>query len=439
MIIYFLLFLSFLLMYQFNRTTYYCYSLFFPWVIFFLLNKLEYSLAYTVVNAQYFAIVAIALFWRQFKKKAKFYLTYITIYLAYFLFDSALQGVSFLTRWNTYKTSLIFMIWGSMLIEDIRNRKVSVIRLRRFFVGFIVFEVLLGALQNTFEPIRDFFREVNYKIQGEVVEIRDIAIGGFMRGTFRGVSTYANILCDCFAVCAISFFYKGKLTIQNLILLFSTLTIILFAGIRISLLLSLIILIVLMIRYKQKKAIVITFTTMITVFFIIGYSLDYIQDVRTVSFEEGGAIRSLSVFQSIQGNKIEEETTFSLTLNMIPYVLKNPMFGIGIHDQGGYELTQWGKTLEEFSYSDAMLSFTIAEIGIIGLIIYLWPLWRHIKWSVDIGANKFNYVLLFIFMILTTIIDIGLMTYNYLLIFFFAVVFFIEKPATKNTQKKQPL
>ncbi len=436
LIFFLLVFLSFPMMYKYNRTGYYIYSLLFPYVGFFILNKIGYSLSYTIMNAQSLAIIFIALLWRQFLRRGKFYIIYISIFLIYFFFDSVIQGVSYFSRWNTYKTSLIFMIWGVMLIDDIKNRRISILRLRHFFVLFLIIEVALGFLQNVFEPIRDFFRNVDYMSQGEVVEVRDLAMGGFMRGTFRGVSTYANFLCDAFAICATYYFWKGRLGKWQLILLCSTIIIILFAGIRISLLLSILILIVLMVKYKQRRAVLITLAFLISIVTISGYSFDRVQNVRDVSFEEGGAVRSLSILNSFQGNTLEEESTMAMTINMLPHVMKNPLFGIGLHNQGGYELARWGQTLEDFSFSDAMLTFIIAEIGIIGLVIYLWPLWYFIKQGIQVGANKYNYILLLIFMILTTVLDSGLMSYNYLLLYFFAIVFFIGKtiPAQANLQ-----
>lgn len=439
LIFFLLVFLSFPTMYKYNRTGYYIYSLLFPYVGFFILNKIGYSLAYTIMNAQVFAIVFIALLWRQFLKQGKFYIVYITVFLVYFYFDSAIQGVSYFSRWNTYKISLIFMIWGMMLIDDIKNRRVSIIKLRRFFLAFLIMELALGLLQNMFEPIGDFFREVNYASQGELREVSDIASGGFMRGTFRGVSTYSNFLCDCFAICATYYFYRGVLETRHLILLCSALIVILFAGIRAALFFSIVILVVLMVKYKQRRAVLITLAFMITIVSIGGYSFDKIHNVRNVSFEEGGAVRSLSLLNSFQGNVLEEETTLAMTMNMIPHVMKNPLFGIGLHSQGGYELARWGRSLEDFSFSDAMLSFIIAEIGLVGLVIYLWPLMYFLKKSVQNGANKYNYVLFLIFMILTTIIDVGVMSYNYLLLYFFAVVFFISKPVQVHANSQQHL
>ena len=92
-----------------------------------------------------------------FLKSNKFYVTYLAIYLIYFMFDSIFQGVSYLTRWNIYKNAFIFLLCGAMLLDDITNNRVSISRLRNFFVSFLIFELLLSVLQYIFEPVREFF------------------------------------------------------------------------------------------------------------------------------------------------------------------------------------------------------------------------------------------------------------------------------------------
>ena len=422
-------------MYKTQRTGYYIYSLLFPYVGFFLLNKIGYSLAFTIMNAQLLAIIAIAFLFGNFVKYSKFYIPYLCVFLVYFMIDSMVQGVPYFARWNNYKNAFIFLLWGSMLIDDIRTGRVRSSKLMRFFVNFLIFELSLGALQYVFEPVRDFFRNVNYMSQGEVVEVRDVIQAGFMCGTFRATSTFANFLCDCFAICATYYFCKSRLSLKSLFILGSTLVIILFAGIRASLLLSLVILTILMVKYKQRRSISLIIILMIVVFLLGGVSFDYISNLRSVNFEAGGAARSLTLFNSFRISALEEQTTFAMSVEMLPYALSNPLFGIGLHYRGGYLLNLWGVSLEEFSTTDAMLLFEIAEIGIIGMIIYLLPLLYFIKKSRELGANMFNYVLLFIIMLLSTIVDAGLMTYNYLLLFYFAVVFFIDNPEKKKAYK----
>ena len=426
-IIFFLVILSFPIVYKFDRTAFYIYSLLFPYLGFFILNKIGYGMAYTIMNAQMFAIIVMSLMYGHFLKRNKFYVTYLAIYLIYFMFDSMFQGVSFLTRWNIYKNAFIFLLWGAMLLDDITDNRVSITKLRNFFVGFLVFELLLAILQYIFEPVREFFN-ISYMREGEMLELRDFVESGYMRGTLRGASTFANFLCDSFAICAAYYFSKKQLNKKTIVLLGTTLVIILFAGIRASLLLSLVVLSILMLKYKQRRSISILIIFLIVIFILGGISFSYLSNLREVNYESGGAARSLTLFNSFSAGALEEQTTFAMTLGMIHYAFQNPLFGIGLHYHGGYLLSRWGIPLEEFSTTDAMLMFEIAEIGIIGMIIYLWPLLYFIKKSTRLGANKFNLIFLFFIMLLSTIVDAGLMTYNYLVLFFFSIVFFIEKP-----------
>lgn len=425
--------ISFIIVYQINKTSYYIYSILFPYVGYFILNKAGYGLAYTVLNAQYIAIIALAIFMGLFNKQSKSLFLYIGVFILFFVTLSFAQDVPYLKRLNDYKAPFIFLLWGGLLFEDIKYRRVSVPRLKHFFVGFLVFEIILCSLQYMFEPIRDFFRNVNYVgIDGGIQEIGDVLKSGYMVGTFRGGSTLANVLAISFMTCAIYYFSNNRLTTQSLLLLLGIEIIILLTGIRAALFLTFVFIVVLMFIYRQRRAITIPIIIALIIMATGSVTFGYLEDFRSVNFEAGGLARSLTLFNVFSGNTLQEQSTFAMTVNMIPYVLQNPLFGIGLHYNGGYTLAQWGMRLEDFSITDAMLSFEIAEIGIVGLLIYLWPLWYYMKKSQEIGANRKRYLCLFLFMIMATVVDSGIMTSHLLMLFFFSVIFMINEKETNN-------
>jgi len=423
-VVLFLLFLSFILVYKSNRTSFYIYSIFFPFVGFFLLNKIGYDLAYTVINAELIAFLILACSHRFSKDITKFIFIYLIVYLVYFFLISIFQHVSFLVRWNDYKSSLIYFVWGCMLFDDIKKNNVSSSRLIRFFFSLVVFELVISLLQYNFEPVRAFFRDVNYiGMDGKIKEIRDDSKGGLMYGTLSNVTNLANFLSLCFVICTTYFSIKNLFNQKKIIFIASILIVIMLAGIRASLLISLIMLVPILLKYKQQKLLYVVAFFFILVTIAGGFSVGLGGEA---GFEEGGFARSLSVFNYLSDDNIREQTTLGMTFGILQYFLQSPLFGVGLHYNGGYMLRDTHFYLEDFSYTDAMLVFQLVEVGIVGVIIYLWPLWKFMKITKGHLINKSLLMYLFILLILSTIVDSGFMANNNLLLFFFSVVFFVD-------------
>ena len=170
----------------------------------------------------------------------------------------------------------------------------------------------------------------------------------------------------------------------------------------------------------------------VLVFFVFmgGINIASIDNLRQVGYEDGGIARTMTLFNSFSGDALTTQTTFAMTACMIPYVLINPIIGVGLHQKGGYMLSLWDTTLEEFSVTDAMLAFEIAEIGIIGVLFYLWPLWKFIKMANKIKLSLTKYKLLLFLLILMTIVDTGFMDINQLLLFFFTSAIWAQPKAS---------
>ena len=426
LVILFLLFLSFIAVYKYDRTFFYIYSILFPFVGFFLLNKIGYNLAYTVINVELIAFIVLACTHKFPQNINKYIIIYLTVYLTYFLLISTLQNVPFLSRWNHYKSPLVYFMWACMLLEDIKGNNVSVKKLQRFFYSFLIFELVLCILQYTFEPIRFFFRNVNYiGPNGEIIEIRDDFYGGLMCGTFINVTTVSNILLMCFVICSNYILSRNFINQKSLFLIITTLLVIMLSGIKATFLLAVTFFIIIVFKYKQFKMlyVVAVFAIAIILSGVVGMA-----NGDTVSFGSGGIARSLSIFSITDQTYIREQTTLSMSFSMFPYVLKNPLFGIGNHYKRGYLIEGTNFSIEDFSTTDAMLFFEIAEIGIIGLLIYLWPLLKFMFLSKTIKVKYSQYRLLFVLLILSTIVDAGFKSNNLLLLFFFSAVLFMESP-----------
>ena len=387
--------------------------------------KFGYGLAYTILNAQFLAFIGIVITSRSFQKHQNTYIPYLILYIIYFFFDSVIQSISFLTKWNEYKMPIILIMWATMLLDDIKKGSVSVLKLRRSFITIIIFEIVLGGLQYMITPIGNFFRNVQYVRYGELTEIPDVLETGYMVGTLGGSSTYANFIASSFIILILYYFNRVKMEIKNWILLASMIASILFSGIRSPFLIIIIVGVIAIIKYQRH--LVRPLCIVCASLFIIkgGIQLGAIDNLRRVGFEEGGLFRTFTLF-SFNTNSLVEESTIALTICMIPYMLANPLIGIGLHHKGGYVLEMWNETLETFSTTDAQLAFMIAEIGIIGVIVYLLPFYNYIKEVKKLHFATFNYNLYFASLIIMTIVDSGIMDTFQLLLFFYSVVFWVD-------------
>ena len=280
--------------------------------------------------------------------------------------------------------------------------------------------MLLGGLEYIFDPIRDFFRNVNYIKEGEVAEIQDVSVSGIMNGSFRDVGVYTNFLATCFVIVFLNNISKKRVKPEIIILLVLLIAEILFSGVRSPFLVTILVSFASIFIYQRQLLKPIIFVVLVLLVFMGGINVASVDNLRQVGFEDGGLARTMTLFNSFSGDALTTQTTFAMTACMIPYILLNPIIGVGLHQKGGYMLSLWDSTLEDFSVSDAMLAFEVAEIGIIGVLIYLWPLWKYIKMSNKINLSLTKYKLLLSLLILMTIVDTGFKDLNQLLLFFFA-------------------
>ncbi len=433
-VIFLLVLFSFFLCYSAKKTYFYIYSLLFPLFFKFFLFKFGFSLAYTILNAQILAFLGIFVINRVFQKYPKMFV-YLFIYILYFLFISVVQSVSFLTRWNEYKTPFIMMIWALMLLEDIRKGNVAANILRKFFVCFVIFEILLGVLQYLIDPIGDFFRNVQYITKGgELTEVRDVLESGYMVGTLGGASNYSDFMASCFVILVFYFFSKKKMETRYWVLLASIVLAILFSGVRTPFLIVMIAGLIVTYKYQRHMFKPIFLIFLVLIIFGGGLNIGTVDSFS--SFESGALFRTFSLF-SYDSDTLKETSTFSLTICMIPYVLANPLIGSGLYHKGGYMLELWNRSLgDDISISDAQLAFLIAEIGLLGLIMYLWPFYRIIKEVGKEYANNNNYYIYFLLLLVMSIVDPGIMETNQLFLFFYSVVFWIDPIPSKNLINK---
>ena len=78
-------------------------------------------------------------------------------------------------------------------------------------------------------------------------------------------------------------------------------------------------------------------------------------------------LTSIFIFIADPFSKHGSVTTFTLSLTLIPYFLRNPIIGIGNYYRGGYALIYPGSN----NVSDATLMFLLCEYGLIGFLVLI--------------------------------------------------------------------
>src|SRR5574344_1626541 len=424
---------SFIFLYVYNKDLFFKYSLLFLLTARFIGFKTEFGFAPTILNVE--SIAFIILFFAEQKcfKYFKFIFFYIVMFVLYYLFLHQINDIDTLKYIVDYKSSLIYLLFGLLFIENYRYGRINIKGQIKFFILVLVFEIILCWLQLLNTNICDFFRITSYKWKGELLSLtgnsNDKMEANMMLGTLAAVTTTANYLCISYITLFTFYMKKHCLTKHNIILLSLILVTLLFNGTRSTFIISIIYTFIILFIYNKnyfKKVficVLIIFIIFNTSFaLLIGKSSQYANNRQSPFY------RTISSFYLFADKNVTEESTLYLTYGMIPYATENPIFGIGQGYKKGYMLKDVKMYLDDHSNSDAQLTYVIAEIGIIGLLIYLLPFFYYLK---ILRYNKIrDYQILHIIItavLLNTIIDSGLFDLNLLFIIYFSAAFSLCK------------
>lgn len=415
----------FVLLYMKSKSLFFAFSLYFLVAGRLFFFKIGNEYAPTVNNLFFFSIIFIYFFLaKKSLKEKKIIGSFIIVYLLYFTAQALILGNTPTNNLIFYKESLIGFLYASLLYKNIIKEEVSTQYLLKTLYILVSIQILLAWGQSLSASFCNYFRITEYLWKGEILSVTgnidDVLDNTLMLGTLMGMSSFANFLC--FSILILLYyefssketfsFYKKIFFILAYITLFMS-------GVRAPFLIGLTGFLILLFKYKKLifTYVIIGFSIL---FIMVGAALygelssDDITDSREDAIER---IRgSIIIFT---GNvDLIMLTTFGISLSMFSYITQNPLFGVGLHESTGYFLQERGRTLESLSITDAMLCYIIAEIGVFGLLIYVYPFILYIKTYIKKMNIKVPYFLLGT-LLLMSIVDTGIKDPVLIFLFFY--------------------
>ncbi len=306
----------------------------------------------------------------------------------------------------TYRNLIIYLLLAFMIKNYLNKGLITSNFLYSTVSKIMIFEAFICILQFFVPSISNFFRIDTFFYKGETHNVVDASFDSVSEKVCMGTVMSSSALSMSFSLYIIYYFIINKdyLSKHLKAIVFYIISLLL-VGVR-GPLLATIITFVSYYFFNGKK---IVQKIAICSCFILASSLllTYLGDFGSTLYADANrsnpierALSSAIVFSSSDDI---QNTTLGLPLLTIDYFITSPLIGNGLHNSGkGYWLGDF--KLEDYSITDAGIVFIIAEYGLIGLLILLYPLYILYK-KVD---DKKMYIFLCLGIILNSIVDTGI-------------------------------
>jgi len=400
----------------------------------FVLYKIGNSYTPTYTNVLMVGTLTIFALEKKTRQYFKITMIYITIYLFYLLLISLFQSSSFVSYVNIYRIPFFGFLLGLIVLENSNAGKIRNNLIIHTFYALLFFEVILSFFQHFSPTFSQFFQIEDFEWRGQTITMINSFDKGknLMLGTFMGVTSFADYLAvSIIAILTFEFNRNSQIAFWKILIFVTAFVSLIFTGIKSPVFLTIIAALVLFYRYKRNYFYILS-TLIISIILFLG--------IDTLIQESGSNLttgienpidRLVGGFVLLSGNmNLIEVTTIGQSIIMIPYVFKNPLFGIGLHSSTGYTMPS-GMTLEDYSTTDAQLLFTIAEIGIIGLIIVLLPYLRFVRLTKFNKESKNSLYFILLMFLCLTVVDMGLFSIYFCYLFFLIASATQDKKATE--------
>lgn len=411
------IFLIFVLLYQFdNKTAFYIFCLYMVTAGFWLCLKADSSMAPVI-----FHIIPLACLYSIYpflKKYGKFLAFSFFIFILYLLFKSLFWEFSFFSNFMILKNSLFCICLGFSFWENYKVGKVNFNSFYNSIYFLLLVEIIIGWAQYFSNGVMNFFIVEEYFWRGETTpltfDINKFTLDGkMMIGTLTTASSYSNFL----SVVVFSLFLREILRPTKSIVRYSIIGLgfvtLIFAGIRTPLFMLLLFCMILLHRYKKHLfwAGVFVFVIALSSFSILALS----DNTGTI----GRILLGLEMIFS--GNAaFLTDSTFIYSVLMIPFFLKNPIFGVSQYATTGYVLSS-GHVLMDMSIYDSYLMYILCEVGIVGVWLFMRPLLKFRK-KTNLPVDSFCYTVVLAFGLSLSIVDRGIFSYVTLILLIFAIM-----------------
>lgn len=345
------------------------------------------------------------------KKYLKWIFLYFVFSFLYCIFKLCFWDISFLDIFLLFRNPLMCICVYFAIHEDIKRGKFNIKLFRKCFFLLFFIQILLAICQYTFPQISTFFFVQNSGYDYETLSSMQNNLI-FLSGSFNSVAGFSTYLSFMIFIFFIIEFFQNKKNKIRIITIVVGVIILFLTGIRTPFILLCAIIILFAYFYIKKYFFV---SIILGTIIIISLQID------SLSNESGAIGRMFQGFNQIaEGGETMKSTTIYITIYMLYYFFMNPFFGVSLHNSTHYML-YYGYTLEDLSTSDAALLFYLCEIGIVGIIIYLQPLYK-IKRMLPLKFDIKIYYLIILFGISLSIVDLFIFTYVGLLMTAYGLV-----------------
>lgn len=388
-----------------DKTDFFIFHLFMAVSGFFICRKFgdDFSnLIHHIIPVMSF--ISVIPFW---KKHNKLILVSLLLCIGYMFFKRLFWNIDLLSNILLLKNSIFSVCTLLALYEYDNLNKISTHKLRRAFFAILALQVVLSIVQYVVPSIARFFFVVKdsdnaFVDMGELSsKVKDMTL---LTGSMVSVAVLSGYL----AFCNVILFMQNLLSDRKKsywILLLLSLIAMLLTGIRTPFVIFVFFTACFLFFYKKQVFSAFALLGILSLVFIGSYA---------INVESGALGRMMEGYSQIADGTYLESSTFSLSVMMIPYFLENPIFGISLHSGPGYSLL-FSTTLEDLSISDAYLMFLLCELGIIGVLLYLAPIFYSIKIVFKSYSKTYVYIV-FAMCLAEAIVDQGIFSYNILII-----------------------
>lgn len=355
-----------------------------------------------------------------FNKYQKFIITFIICYIAYFLLKALTSPLPFIEGINTYKNCIVALGFSIEIVESIKFNRLNSEALKRLLYFLLAYEIIIGWAQYLSPSFLAWF-PVTYDWGGEQIGTglfqEVMGTSNSMIGTFISPVSYSGFMALLIGILVTYDIQNHNIDLKRLgFYLLGCLTLV-FTAIRTPFFVLMVYILFLVYRYEKRKFLPLFAIAIGIVFIVITRAA--VGNESLGRMQEG----ALSIFS--KGNEGLMETTLGYSIMMIKYIFQNPLFGISLHSSTGYALSA-GFTIEDISTTDTQFVFTLCEIGIIGVMLYIAPmfLFRFKKYSKYISTLHSPILLV---ALLLSIVDLGIFSIDILFLYSLSYSLYVIK------------
>ena len=367
-----------------------------------------------------------------YKKYFVFLVGSLGVLIVYLAFKAALWDFSFFSNFAVLKNAVFCVCIGLSMWE---NNRIGRVKLHRVINGvylLLLFEITVSWLQFFFPFILDFCTIEECSWRGETMILATSrtllsAEGRIMIGTLLGASSFSLFLVICvFTLILQELLHPSKSKVKLVILVLGYITSF-FTGIRTPFFMETFFILISFFYFKKSW---------FWLAFVAGVVLIPTLSIASLASGDSTAARMFLGIQLIlSGNAGMLDSTLMYTIFLVPYFIQNPLFGVTLFNKTGYYMLS-GHYLADMSTSDAYLMYLLCEIGLIGVSLFLYPIFKLRK-KASVAINKKAFILLIAFGLSLGIVDQGIFSYSCLVQILIGIIICSEKEPAKYDLSKQ--